>query len=70
MKPGDQIFAWTGPTPVGVGYASFLQAFHLGGLTRFTLRGGDGVSHTIDVPRNAARELAQSIAQLDNSRGV
>jgi len=61
-----QIFAWTGATPVGVGYASFMQAFDLEGLTRFVIRGGDGVTHHIDIPREKAFELASNIDAMND----
>lgn len=64
MDVSRQFFAWTGPTPVGVGYASFLQAFDLDGLIRIQLRGGDGVQHYIDIPRESAKYLGSLLSEL------
>lgn len=59
-----QIFAWTGPTPVGVGYARFIQAFDLEGLTQITIRDGEGNSHSIMIPRETAVELGRTLIGL------
>lgn len=66
-KPGDQMYGWTGPTPVGVGYASFIQIFDHVGLTRFVVRNGDGVCHHIDIPSEQRVEMAKAL--LKNVEG-